>query len=53
MSNVTVKTKLNKWGTSLGLRIPHVFTDYLKWGDMDEIVVSIDRKGRIVLTKEE
>ena len=53
MSNVTVKTKINKWGTSLGLRLPHVFTNYLNWVDMDEVVISIDRKGRIILTKEE
>lgn len=45
--------KLNKWGNSLGLRIPKLIADEANLKPGSEFVLSIQKKGSFTLTLKE
>ena len=47
-----MKTTIQKWGNSRGIRIPILLLDELKWSDNEQIVLSTDN-NRLIIEKAE
>jgi antitoxin MazE len=44
-----MKTKVQKWGNSLGLRIPKAFAEEASLVEGSTVELSIDSKGRLIV----
>ena len=43
-------TLIQKWGNSLGVRIPKVILDSVNWSENEKIVIIVDN-GKLVIEK--
>ena len=47
-----MKTTIQKWGNSQGIRIPKFMLDAVQWSDDEQLVLSVD-KNKIIIEKAE
>ena len=47
-----MKTTIQKWDNSRGIRIPKLLLDTLKWSDNEQIILRIDN-NRLIIEKAE
>mgnify|MGYP004457274385 CR=1 FL=1 len=45
-----MKTNIQKWGNSQGIRIPKVLLDTVNWSENEQIVITVDN-GKLIIEK--